>query len=46
MRREIRELQTKFQDQFNLFILAMRELQARDKEDPTSYFQIAGEILG
>ena len=42
LRREIRDLEANFPDQFNLFVLGMRALQARPKEDPTSYYQIAG----
>lgn len=42
LRREIRDLEASFPDQFNLFVLGMRALQARPKEDPSSYYQIAG----
>lgn len=45
LRREIRDLEAKFPDQFNLFVLGMRALQARPKEDPTSYYQIAGAFV-
>ncbi|CAI4216155.1 unnamed protein product [Parascedosporium putredinis] len=41
LRREIRELQERFPEQFSIFILAMRALQAKDKNDPTS-FQFGG----
>ncbi|SPN96684.1 related to Tyrosinase [Cephalotrichum gorgonifer] len=42
LRREIRDLEANFPDQFNLYILGLRALQARSKDDPTSYYQIAG----
>lgn len=29
---------------FDLFILALQALQAREQNDPLSYFQIAGEL--
>jgi tyrosinase len=43
LRREIRDLEANFPDQFNLFVLAMRQLQKKSKDDPLSYYQIAGE---
>ncbi|KEZ46437.1 Tyrosinase [Scedosporium apiospermum] len=42
LRREIRDLEANFPEQFSLFILAFKALQAKDKTDPTSYYQIAG----
>jgi tyrosinase len=41
-RLEIRELM-KNADQWNLYLLAMENFQAKDKSDPMSYYQISGE---
>ena len=41
-RREIRDLQNNYPDQFNIMILAWQSLQAMDQSDFLSYFQIAG----
>ncbi|KAM7200214.1 tyrosinase [Naviculisporaceae sp. PSN 640] len=42
LRREIRDLQSNFPDQFNLFILGLQHFQDMDQQDPQSYYQIAG----
>ncbi|KAK0734565.1 common central domain of tyrosinase-domain-containing protein [Lasiosphaeria miniovina] len=42
LRREIRELQQTFPDQFNLYILGLQGLQGLDESQLTSYYQIAG----
>jgi len=38
-------LQATSPDQFNLFVLALRELQNVDEQQMTSYYQIAGMCL-
>jgi tyrosinase len=45
LRREVRDLEANFPDQFNLFILAMSRMQRKSKDDPQSYFQITGESI-
>jgi tyrosinase len=42
LRREIRDLQRNFPDQFNLLILGLRGFMQQDEEALTSYYQIAG----
>lgn len=42
VRREIRDLQANYPDQWNLFLLGMDALQKVDENDPLSYYQIAG----
>lgn len=42
-RLEIRDLQ-KNSDQWNLFLLAIEHFQAKDKNDPLSWYQIAGKL--
>ncbi|KAH8880045.1 tyrosinase-domain-containing protein [Thozetella sp. PMI_491] len=42
LRREIRDLQKNFPDQFNLYILGLRLLQGVSEDELTSYYQIAG----
>ncbi len=43
IRREIRDLQTNSPDQFNLFLLGLREFQGVDENQLLSYYQIAGK---
>src|ERR1700760_964394 len=42
VRREIRDLQANYPDQWNLFLLGMDALQKVDEKNPLSYYQIAG----
>ncbi|KAK3309791.1 uncharacterized protein B0T15DRAFT_545814 [Chaetomium strumarium] len=42
LRREIRDLQQNFPDQFNLLILGLKALESQDEGKLTSYYQIAG----
>jgi tyrosinase len=42
LRREIRELQSSFPDQFNLLILGLRAFMQQDEGALTSYYQICG----
>lgn len=42
LRREVRELQQTFPDQFNLYILGLQNLQGLDESQLTSYYQISG----
>ncbi|KAH6854085.1 hypothetical protein B0I37DRAFT_421388 [Chaetomium sp. MPI-CAGE-AT-0009] len=42
LRRELRELQRNSPEQYNLFILGLKNLQRQDENILTSYYQIAG----
>ncbi|KAK3938775.1 hypothetical protein QBC46DRAFT_389579 [Diplogelasinospora grovesii] len=42
LRRELRDLQKNFPDQFNLYILGLQNLQSVTEQDLKSYYQIAG----
>lgn len=42
LRRELRELQRSFPDQYNLLILGLKNLEGQDGNTLTSYYQIAG----
>ena len=42
LRREIRDLQSNFPDQWNLYLLGLQALQNVDTSDMQSYYQIAG----
>lgn len=42
LRREIRDLQRNFPDQFNLYVLGLQHLQGLDENQLTSFYQIAG----
>ncbi|KAM7216111.1 Common central domain of tyrosinase domain containing protein [Rhypophila decipiens] len=42
IRREFRDLQKNFPDQFNLFILGLNAFQAMNEKDMQSYYQISG----
>ncbi|KAK4098585.1 Monophenol monooxygenase [Parathielavia hyrcaniae] len=42
LRRELRDLQRNFPDQYNLYILGLRNMQAQGVNVLTSYYQIAG----
>lgn len=42
LRYEIRDLASKFPDQFNLFVLGLRAYQVQSKDSPVSYYQTAG----
>jgi tyrosinase len=42
LRRELRDLQRNFPDQYNLFILGLKSLEGQDGNIQTSYYQIAG----
>ncbi|KAK1757866.1 hypothetical protein QBC47DRAFT_319522 [Echria macrotheca] len=42
IRREIRDLQRNFPDQFNLYVLGLQNLQSLDESQLQSYYQIAG----
>jgi hypothetical protein len=43
VRREIRSLQKDFPDQWNLYLLGLKDFQEVDENDPLSYYQIAGK---
>lgn len=42
LRREIRDLQKNFPDQWNVYLLGLKDFQETDENDPLSYYQIAG----
>ncbi|KAK4239408.1 hypothetical protein C8A03DRAFT_42953 [Achaetomium macrosporum] len=42
LRRELRDLQENYPDQFNLLILGLKSLEGQDESKLTSYYQIAG----
>ncbi|KAK0671041.1 hypothetical protein QBC41DRAFT_335569 [Cercophora samala] len=42
LRRELRDLQRKYPDHFNLLVLALKDFQALNESVQTSYYQIAG----
>ncbi|KXX72895.1 Tyrosinase [Madurella mycetomatis] len=42
LRRELRDLQWNYPDQFNLLILGLKNLEGQDQSKLTSYYQIAG----
>ncbi|KAK0657015.1 common central domain of tyrosinase-domain-containing protein [Cercophora newfieldiana] len=42
LRREIRDLQRNFPDQFNLYVLGLQHLQSLDEQQLASYYQVAG----
>ncbi|KAK4129080.1 Monophenol monooxygenase [Parathielavia appendiculata] len=42
LRRELRDFQRNYPDQYNLYILGLRYIQAQGVNVPTSYYQIAG----
>lgn len=42
VRREVRELQSRFPDQWNLYMLGLEALQGMDENNITSYYQLAG----
>ncbi|KAK3335847.1 tyrosinase precursor [Cercophora scortea] len=42
LRRELRDLQKNYPDQFNLYILGLKNLESVDEAQLTSYYQIAG----
>ncbi|KAH7128377.1 tyrosinase precursor [Dendryphion nanum] len=42
VRRELRDLQTNYKDQFNLYILALADLQNKSPNELLSYYQLAG----
>jgi tyrosinase len=42
LRRELRDLQRNFPDQYNLLILGLKNLEGQDASNSTSYYQIAG----
>ncbi|KAG7292775.1 hypothetical protein NEMBOFW57_002817 [Staphylotrichum longicolle] len=42
LRRELRDLQRNFPDQYNLLILGLKNLEGQDASTSTSYYQIAG----
>ncbi|TLD32554.1 tyrosinase precursor [Venturia nashicola] len=42
LRREVRELQSRFPDQWNLYMLGLEAFQGMDENNITSYYQIAG----
>lgn len=43
LRREIRSLQSDFPDQWNLYLLGLKDFQEVDEGDLQSYYQIAGK---
>lgn len=45
LRREIRDLQNNFPDQWNVYLLGLKDFQETDENDPLSYYQIAGRNL-
>jgi tyrosinase len=42
LRREVRDLQAHFPDQWNLYLLGLEALQGMDENSLTSYYQLAG----
>jgi tyrosinase len=44
-RRPIAVFQSQYPDAFNLFILALESLQAKDESKDTSYYQISGKLV-
>jgi tyrosinase len=42
LRREIRDLQANFKDQWNLYLLGLQDLQKKPVTDLLSYYQLAG----
>lgn len=42
LRRELRDLQANYPDQFNLLILGLKNYQGKDELALTSYYQVAG----
>ncbi|KAK4116618.1 Monophenol monooxygenase [Canariomyces notabilis] len=42
VRRELRDLERNYPDQFNLYILGLKNLEGQDQSRLTSYYQIAG----
>lgn len=42
LRRELRDLQKNYPDQFNLLVLGLKSLEGQDETKLTSYYQIAG----
>jgi len=42
LRREIRDLQRNFPDQFNLYVLGLQNFQGLDENQLTSYYQVSG----
>ncbi|KAF2465062.1 tyrosinase [Lindgomyces ingoldianus] len=42
IRREVRDLQKNFPDQWNVYILGLRSFQMADQTDPVSFYQITG----
>ncbi|RDI85950.1 hypothetical protein Vi05172_g3981 [Venturia inaequalis] len=42
LRREVRELQSRFPDQWNLYMLGLEAFQGMDENNITSYYQLAG----
>ncbi|KAK3395387.1 tyrosinase precursor [Sordaria brevicollis] len=42
LRRELRDLQTNYPDQFNLYLLGLRDFQGIDESKLDSYYQVAG----
>ena len=43
IRREMRDLERNYPDQWNLYLLALSEFQAIDENEQLSYYQVAGE---
>lgn len=43
IRREMRDLERNYPDQWNLYLLALFDFQAIDENEQLSYYQIAGE---
>jgi tyrosinase len=41
-RREIRDLQQNYPDEFNVYLLGLQRLQSVNQQDPLSWFQLAG----
>lgn len=41
-RREIRDLQNQYPDQFNVLLLGLSSMQSKNQSDLLSYFQLAG----
>lgn len=40
---EIRDLEKNHPDQWNLYLLGLRDFQQINEDEPSSYYQIAGE---
>lgn len=45
IRREVRDLQSNYPDQWALYLLALDQMHGAAQEDPASYYGVASESL-